>query len=66
MNLPTQAEPVLRVPAPVKRATGLGDLVKTVTAALGVKACAGCQQRAAMLNRWVGFTPLGGDRGRGG
>jgi hypothetical protein len=35
---------------------GLGDLVKRVTSAAGIKPCGGCQQRAAALNRWLVFT----------
>ena len=36
--------------------TGLGDVVKRVTYAVGIKPCGGCEQRAASLNRWVAFT----------
>ena len=36
---------------------GLGDVVKRMTSAVGVTPCGGCQQRAARLNRWIGFTP---------
>lgn len=35
--------------------TGLGDVVKRITYAVGIKPCDGCQQRAAALNRWVTF-----------
>lgn len=35
---------------------GLGEVVKRVTYAVGIKPCGGCQQRAASLNRWVTFT----------
>jgi len=35
---------------------GLGDVVKRVTYAMGVKPCAGCEKRAASLNRWMTFT----------
>jgi hypothetical protein len=41
----------------VQEPVGLGDVVKRGTAALGVRPCGGCQQRAARLNRWVGFEP---------
>ena len=60
MKVPKQAAPVLRISAPVKSMTGLGDVVKMVTGVVGIKACLGCEQRAAALNRWVGFTPIGG------
>lgn len=36
--------------------TGLGDVVKRVTYALGIKPCAGCERRAAALNKWMVFT----------
>jgi hypothetical protein len=35
---------------------GLGDVVKHVTYALGIKACGGCDKRAAALNRWMTFS----------
>ena len=35
---------------------GLGDLIKHVTYAVGVKPCGGCERRAAALNRWFVFT----------
>lgn len=35
---------------------GLGDVVKRVTYAMGIKPCAGCERRADMLNRWMVFT----------
>jgi len=35
---------------------GLGDVVKRVTYAMGIKPCGGCEQRAATLNKWMVFT----------
>jgi hypothetical protein len=35
---------------------GLGDLVKRVTYAAGIRPCGGCEKRAAALNRRVVFT----------
>lgn len=35
---------------------GLGDVVKRGTYAIGIKPCAGCEKRAAALNRWMHFT----------
>ena len=32
---------------------GLGDAVKHITTALGIRPCRGCQERAAALNRWL-------------
>jgi hypothetical protein len=30
---------------------GLGDVLKRVTSTFGIRPCAGCERRAAMLNR---------------
>ncbi|MEM2890127.1 MAG: hypothetical protein QW358_02125 [Candidatus Hadarchaeum sp.] len=35
---------------------GLGDVIKRVTYAVGIKPCSGCERRAAALNRWFVFT----------
>jgi hypothetical protein len=35
---------------------GLGDVVKRMTYAAGIRPCGGCQKRAAALNRRVIFT----------
>ena len=35
---------------------GLGDLIKRVTSAAGIKPCGGCQRRANTLNRWMVFS----------
>jgi hypothetical protein len=35
---------------------GLGDAVKRLTYAIGIKPCGGCERRAAALNRWMVFT----------
>lgn len=35
---------------------GLGDAIKRVTSAAGIKPCGGCERRAAVLNRWFIFT----------
>lgn len=35
---------------------GLGDVIKRITSTFGIKSCAGCQRRAAVLNRWSVFT----------
>lgn len=36
---------------------GLGDFVKRATYAVGIKACGGCNRRAAALNRWMVVGP---------
>jgi hypothetical protein len=36
--------------------TGLGDLIKKATYAIGVPHCKGCERREAALNRWIRFT----------
>ena len=35
---------------------GLGDVVKRVTYAFGIKPCGGCERRAATMNRWMVFS----------
>jgi len=35
---------------------GLGDAIKRVTYAMGIRPCGGCERRAAALNRWMVFT----------
>ncbi|MGH7916136.1 MAG: hypothetical protein ACREQE_01605 [Candidatus Binataceae bacterium] len=34
---------------------GLGDVVKRITYAVGIKPCGGCEKRVAALNRWMVF-----------
>ena len=43
----------------LKRDVGLGDIVKKVTAAVGIRPCGGCSRRAAALNRAVTFRGAG-------
>ena len=35
---------------------GLGDAVKRMTYAMGIRPCTGCEHRAAAPNRWMVFT----------
>ncbi len=35
---------------------GLGDVIKRVTSAAGIRPCSGCNRRAAVLNRWFTFS----------
>lgn len=50
----------IRLPGFVKGDdVGLGDVVKRVTYAVGIKPCGGCERRAATLNRWVRFSKGG-------
>ena len=35
---------------------GLGDVIKRATYAIGIRACGGCERRAAALNRRFVFT----------
>jgi hypothetical protein len=35
---------------------GLGDVIKRVTNAFGIRHCGGCERRAATLNRWLTFS----------
>jgi hypothetical protein len=40
----------------IEEEIGLGDVIKKVTYAMGIKPCAGCEKRAAALNRRMRFT----------
>lgn len=40
----------------IEEEIGMGDVIKRVTYALGVKPCGGCEKRAAALNRWMHFS----------
>jgi hypothetical protein len=35
---------------------GLGDVVKRVTYAFGIKPCGSCETRATVMNRWMSFS----------
>lgn len=35
----------------IRRGVGLGDIIKKVTMAVGIKPCAGCERRRRYLNR---------------
>jgi hypothetical protein len=43
-------------PGPPTSVLGLGDAIKRVTTAVGIKPCKGCEKRAKRLNR---LFPLG-------
>jgi hypothetical protein len=58
----TQSQPY-RVRLPgfiIDEDMGLGDVVKRITYAVGLKPCGGCERRAAALNRWVAFSRRSG------
>jgi hypothetical protein len=42
---------------------GLGDTLKRVTTAIGIRPCGGCKHRAEALNRWIVLT--GRERSKG-
>ena len=45
---------MLRLPGfLIEEEIGLGDVVKHMTSAVGIRPCSGCLRRAATLNRWV-------------
>ncbi|MGH9434800.1 MAG: hypothetical protein ACRD06_02235 [Terriglobia bacterium] len=35
---------------------GLGDAIKRMTYAMGIKPCGGCEKRAQTLNHWMRFS----------
>jgi hypothetical protein len=37
----------------IEEEIGLGDAIKRLTYAMGIKPCKGCDTRAAALNRWM-------------
>ncbi len=43
----------------VEEEVGLGDVIKRVTSTFGIQPCGGCERRAALLNRWLVFSPGG-------
>jgi hypothetical protein len=40
----------------IEKEIGLGDVIKRATSSLGMRSCAGCERRAAALNRWMTFS----------
>ncbi len=40
----------------IEEDVGLGEVVKRVTYAMGIKPCNGCERRADALNRWMHFS----------
>jgi hypothetical protein len=40
----------------IEEEIGLGDAIKRVTYAMGLKTCGECEKRAAALNRWMHFS----------
>ena len=40
----------------IEEEIGLGDAIKRVTYAIGIKSCGGCEKRADALNRWAVFS----------
>jgi hypothetical protein len=46
----------VRIPGFVAdRDVGLGDVLKRITATVGIRPCSGCERRAATLNSWMVF-----------
>lgn len=53
----SEPQPRARLPGFVSdEEIGLGDVIKHVTYAFGIRPCGGCERRAAALNRWLVFT----------
>jgi hypothetical protein len=53
MALPKQAQPKLRIPLPVDKSFGLGDVFKSATTKMGFIPLGGCQQRVFALIGWL-------------
>jgi hypothetical protein len=45
------------LPGFISEDVGLGDVVKRVTATVGIRPCGGCLRRAQALNSWLVFSP---------
>lgn len=46
----------VRIPF-IRKPIGSGDVVARATRRLGIKPCAPCKKRQAMMNRWLRFVP---------
>jgi hypothetical protein len=61
-----QARHRLRLPGfLVREPVGLGQVVKRVTTAAGVRPCSGCQRRADRLDDWLRIEPAADRAQRG-
>jgi len=57
-KLPERGPHRVRLPGfLVEEEIGLGDAIKRMTYAMGIKPCGGCERRAAALNQWMKITP---------
>lgn len=55
----TSEQPTHRVRLPgflIEEEVGLGEVIKKVTYAMGIKPCSGCEKRSTTLNRWMRFS----------
>jgi len=41
----------------IEPSRGLGDTIATITRAMGIRACGGCDKRREKLNHWVPYRP---------
>lgn len=56
VNRPERAPYNVRLPGFITtEVIGLGDVIKHATSTFGIKPCGSCEQRAAVLNRWLIF-----------
>ena len=51
------ASRTVRLPGIENEEIGLGDAIKRATAAIGIRPCSACAQRAAYLNQRIVFAP---------
>jgi hypothetical protein len=57
MKKPRRQPHQVRLPGFIAdKEVGLGSAIKRLTYAMGIKPCAGCEKRAAALNRWMVFS----------
>jgi hypothetical protein len=43
----------------IENDVGLGDVIKRASSLAGIRSCAGCERRAAVLNGWLSFRSNG-------
>ncbi len=56
-NLEAAERHRMRLPGlKVEGEVGLGDAIKRLTSAIGIKPCGGCKRRAEKLNKWMSFS----------
>ena len=62
-RVPSRIPRPIRIPLPaIQREVGLGQAVKRVTTALGIRPCSSCAQRARALDQRLVFSAMRGKK----